>query len=1239
MTEPGGGGDRLEVSVVADATGFAKDAQAKIDAAVASVRAKIKVDVDLRRLQAQTEAAAKRVQQTAKIQLQVGVDRKYLQESIRAAMAGIGGDRTIKVGVDVDRSALDGALAGGTGGSVDVDVDADTSGASARVAEFRENAEREPIDVPVQIDPKSTKSLSQGGRGIRMITGAMSGLQKVGFYAGLVQSLASAATAAGGGLIAMAGSASQAMGVLGALPSLIGVAVQGLGALFAGFSGIGDAVGALGKAQSGAAKSGASAAKAQENAAKRIADAQKSLRRAIVDQQRTARDGDRAVIDARRKVSETYATASGRIQAAEKKVADAQAGTLRAQQALNKARVEATEQLQDYQLQLAGAALDEEGATLAVARSREAWNKAMRNPVSTDLDRKEADLALRQAEQSLKEIQERNQDLREEAAAATTAGVEGSAAVVAAKDNVQEATEKEQDATADLRDARVEAADDIAEAEQDLADKIVDTSESNSDAAERVADAQENLAEAFADMRDAAASGAAGIDLAQQAMDKLSPAGQKFARFLNDVMKPRMMEFRNAIQQELLPGVQSMLESLNKDPGDALGSYFDVLQTGMTKSARIMGDTAKAAGEMMATPGFRADTAMIMEDNNKALSAFSGAGLNLLPIFRDLAVEAGPLLIRFAEWTRTLTEGWAASVGAARETGALGEFFEKAGDKAAQLAHIGGNLVGIIKNVFGAGAESGDDLLAKFDQWTQKWETWTGTTQGQERLGKFFERMQPLFESLAKLGGKVAELFVKMGEDGGTAVDGFVRALIWVVDLLTWLFDSPLGPFISSLMQFAGIAAVISLVGGSIMGLVSSIGILLRFGGLIITVVKQISFVMRILSMTNPLGLIITAIALLVAGLIWAYNNVDWFREFVDKAFGLITTAISAAFNWVKDNWPLLLAILTGPIGLAVLMIVKHWDDIVAGARVVRDAIVAAFVWVRDRVVAAISALRDGTVAAFTWTRDRIVDAATWVRDTVVGAFEWTRDRVVGAVNYLRDRAVAAFEYARDRIVGAATWVRDTAVGAFDWMRDRVTGALQGIGDFAGSIWDGLGNGLRAALNAIIRTFNTGISGVNQIIGGVNNLPGISIGKIPSIPYLAEGAVIRRPTLAVVGEDGPEVVLPLSQKRAARRAQLMEQAGLSSSSRMQTPASRSALGGWAALDQGAGSMSTAELVATSGGAVDRAAPGDTVGTIIQEGAVQISVSNPAPEPVSGTLNSTLRRVADLGIFDSKPAAG
>jgi hypothetical protein len=55
----------------------------------------------------------------------------------------------------------------------------------------------------------------------------------------------------------------------------------------------------------------------------------------------------------------------------------------------------------------------------------------------------------------------------------------------------------------------------------------------------------------------------------------------------------------------------------------------------------------------------------------------------------------------------------------------------------------------------------------------------------------------------------------------------------------------------------------------------------------------------------NPIGLVIVAIGALVAGIIYAYNNVEWFRNFINSAW----TAISGYFKIAAAIWK---SIITG---------------------------------------------------------------------------------------------------------------------------------------------------------------------------------------------------------------------------------------------------------------------------------------------------------------------------------------
>lgn len=68
----------------------------------------------------------------------------------------------------------------------------------------------------------------------------------------------------------------------------------------------------------------------------------------------------------------------------------------------------------------------------------------------------------------------------------------------------------------------------------------------------------------------------------------------------------------------------------------------------------------------------------------------------------------------------------------------------------------------------------------------------------------------------------------------------------------------------------------------------------------------------------NPIGLVITGLTLLAAGFVLAYKKIGWFRN-----------GVNAVWGWIKSHWPLLLSILTGPIGAAVIYIIRHFDKVV----------------------------------------------------------------------------------------------------------------------------------------------------------------------------------------------------------------------------------------------------------------------------------------------------------------------
>jgi phage-related minor tail protein len=101
--------------------------------------------------------------------------------------------------------------------------------------------------------------------------------------------------------------------------------------------------------------------------------------------------------------------------------------------------------------------------------------------------------------------------------------------------------------------------------------------------------------------------------------------------------------------------------------------------------------------------------------------------------------------------------------------------------------------------------------------------------------------------------------------------------------------------------------------------------------------------------------------------------------------------------------------------------------------------------------------------------------------------------------------------------------------------------AMKKTGDMVSSVWTGIINSVkdvfRSMLNFIVSGINRAVSAINYLIDGYNRIPVVA--DIPrlgilSVPAFAEGGIVDRPTLAMVGEGGErEYIIPQSKMAAA----------------------------------------------------------------------------------------------------------
>lgn len=99
--------------------------------------------------------------------------------------------------------------------------------------------------------------------------------------------------------------------------------------------------------------------------------------------------------------------------------------------------------------------------------------------------------------------------------------------------------------------------------------------------------------------------------------------------------------------------------------------------------------------------------------------------------------------------------------------------------------------------------------------------------------------------------------------------------------------------------------------------------------------------------------------------------------------------------------------------------------------------------------------------------------------------------------------------------------------------------------DFAANFGKGISNAIIGGLNKMLdfvqNTINAPINAINGALDAINQIPGVSIQHINQlqlarIPMLASGGLITGPTTALVGEAGPEAVIPLQNTNSWAKA-------------------------------------------------------------------------------------------------------
>ena len=318
----------------------------------------------------------------------------------------------------------------------------------------------------------------------------------------------------------------------------------------------------------------------------------------------------------------------------------------------------------------------------------------------------------------------------------------------------------------------------------------------------------------------------------------------------------------------------------------------------------------------------------------------------------------------------------------------------------------------------------------------------------------------------------------------------------------------------------------------------------------------------------NPIGLIITAITLLVAAFTYLWNNCEGFRKFWTNLWEGVKSTFKAVWDWlsnfftvtipkifntvinfVKDNWQGLLLLLVNPFAGAFKLIYDNCEgfretidnlvqkirDIFNGIKTfITVTVPSFFTSMKEKAVGAITTLYNNVVDWFkklpssiqTWLTNAVNNVVSWGTNMVSKAKSGMSNVVSTVVNTLSSLPGQVLSVGSNLVTGLWNGINNKLQWLKNKIRSFTSSVLDSIKSFFGvhsparssgnlKTTDWIGDMLDQGLaNGLLDNMNDPVKAMKRVTGGVldaaNDVDGLSLERsLQTMSAVSAGSLAR----------------------------------------------------------------------------------------------------------------------------------
>ncbi|MFJ1607064.1 hypothetical protein ACIOHS_27380 [Streptomyces sp. NPDC088253] len=422
-----------------------------------------------------------------------------------------------------------------------------------------------------------------------------------------------------------------------------------------------------------------------------------------------------------------------------------------------------------------------------------------------------------------------------------------------------------------------------------------------------------------------------------------------------------------------------------------------------------------------------------------------------------------------------------------------------------------------------------------------------------QALGQALAAAAPLLTSLAQVASQVVAAIVPL-------ISALVGALLPVLPPLVAALSAVLQALIPILPPIAQLVAALTPLIILIVRLLAPLvqitaafaswltinavvpiiqGVVTVLAGLVTAVAAVVGFIAQL-----P-GLIVQGLSALGSLLATFFTNL----------FTTIGTFVTTGFQTVVGFFTQLPSLILAGLQALPGLLLNLFTSAVAGVAIAILTLIAGIVFtfteLPGRILAGLSSLGSFLLNAFVSGFNATTAAISSFLSTAASFFASLPGRIASALAALPGQIAGLFRSAGSSALGAARSAGSSVVSFFSGLPGRIGSALSSVGSKIAGAFHSAASSARSAVSSLISGVVSLFSGLgSKIVGAIGNVGSQIMSKIKSgIPsavrkYLpfARGGIVYGPTHALIGEAGPEVVIPLSKPK--RAAELAARSGL-----------------------------------------------------------------------------------------------